>query len=158
MRRMDREILDINEILIILDKCSVMRVGFVDGTRPYIVPLNFGIVMEDDKLSIYFHCAKEGRKIDLINANNQVCFEVDCSSKITTGKIACEWSSEYESVIGYGTIAIVTDEKEKHFGMNQIMRKYGFAGVPSYKSNVLMRTLVLKLSVVEYTGKRNIKE
>lgn len=158
MRRKDREILDINDILSIIDKCSVMRVGFVDGTRPYIVPLNFGIVMDDDKLSIYFHCSREGRKIDLIKNNNQVCFEVDCSARITTGETACEWSSEYESVIGYGTIEIVKDEIEKIFGMNRIMGKYGFTGVPNYESNVFSRTSILKLTVEEFTGKRNIEK
>ena len=43
-----------------------------DGGYPYTVPINF--VFEDGKL--YFHCAKEGHKLDALRACDKACFTV----------------------------------------------------------------------------------
>ena len=42
MRRSDREIRDITEILAVIDRCKVCRLGFQDTNGVYIIPLNFG--------------------------------------------------------------------------------------------------------------------
>lgn len=47
-----------------------MRLAMTDGLNPYIIPLNYGYTYEDGKLVIYFHCAKEGRKLDILKKNN----------------------------------------------------------------------------------------
>ena len=59
--RREREVTDINEILSILDKAKVLHLGLVDGDEPYVVPMNYGYVMEDGKLTVYLHGAKVGR-------------------------------------------------------------------------------------------------
>ena len=41
MRRADKEIVDREELHRILDEAMVMRLGMLDGERPYVVPLNF---------------------------------------------------------------------------------------------------------------------
>jgi len=41
----------------------------IEGKIPYIVPMNFGYEMADGALSLYFHCANEGRKINIIKKN-----------------------------------------------------------------------------------------
>ena len=43
-----------------------------DGGYPYSVPINF--VFEDGKL--YFHCAREGHKLDAVRACDKACFTV----------------------------------------------------------------------------------
>ena len=48
MRRRDREITDKQEILEVMRKCDVCRVALHDGDYPYIVPLNFGLQVEND--------------------------------------------------------------------------------------------------------------
>ncbi len=159
MRRKDREVKEIDDIESIIAKCSVIRIGFVDKGFPYIVPLNFGYLRTEGQMSIfYFHCAKDGRKLELIKENDNVCFELDCSLKIIEDETACEWSSEYESVIGSGVICIVDEINEKTIGMHIIMGKYGFKGVPSYEHDVFARTTILKLSVTEMSGKRSLKQ
>lgn len=67
MRRKDREITDFNEIMNIINKCDVCRLALFDEDYPYIVPLNFGVDKEDDQLYLYFHCANQGKKLDLLN-------------------------------------------------------------------------------------------
>ena len=70
--RREREVTDINEILSILDKAKVLHLGLVDGDEPYVVPMNYGYVMEDGKLTVYLHGAKVGRKLDVMRANPKV--------------------------------------------------------------------------------------
>ena len=60
MRRKDKEIKDQQEIESILGKADVCRLAFSDNDIPYIVPVNYGY--RDHCL--YFHSAKEGKKID----------------------------------------------------------------------------------------------
>ena len=72
MRRKEREVKNIEEIRKYLDGFKVCRLGLVDGETPYIVPMNMAYVLEDEKLSIYFHCAKEGKKMDLLEKNKRV--------------------------------------------------------------------------------------
>ena len=62
MRRKDREISDYSEIIRIIESCSVCRLGLMDENEAYIVPMNFGYIVENKDLTLYFHSAKEGRK------------------------------------------------------------------------------------------------
>ena len=78
MTRRERQVTDIEEIKDILDKCMVVHLGLIDGDEPYVVPLNYGYTMEDDKLTIYVHGATVGHKLDLIRQNPKVFFEMDC--------------------------------------------------------------------------------
>ena len=48
MRRRDREVTELNEIIHILDSGKVLHLGLVDQGKPYIVPVNYGYVMEND--------------------------------------------------------------------------------------------------------------
>ena len=78
MRRSDREIKDFDEIIEVINKCDVCRLAINDGDYPYIVPMNFGFNIEDGKVVLYFHCASEGKKLELLRKNNKVAFEMDC--------------------------------------------------------------------------------
>ena len=78
MRRKDREITDFNEIIEIIKKCDVCRIAMNDGDFPYMVPLNFGLDIQDGQAYLYFHAALEGKKLDLLKKDNRVTFEMDC--------------------------------------------------------------------------------
>lgn len=78
MRRRDREVTDFNEIIHILDSGKVLHLGLVDQGKPYIVPMNYGYVMENDKLVFYVHGALEGRKLDIIRSNSDCCVQIEC--------------------------------------------------------------------------------
>lgn len=121
MRRKDREVAREN-LTEIMEKCKVFRLGMVDGGQPYIVPLNFGYREKDGGLEIYFHCALEGRKVDILEKNPQVCFEMDCGHRLMTGETGCSYSYEYESIIGTGEAAILADDNEKAFALTAIMK------------------------------------
>ncbi len=151
MRRKDREITDSAVLKPILDAADVCRIAFA-GEEPYMVAMNFGYVW-NEKLLLYFHCAKQGRKLELIRNNGRVCFQLDTDHKLMQGETACHWGMGYKSIVGYGTISIVEAIQEKRIGLDAIMRHYCFEGEPSYEKSIFDETAVLRLEVSEMTGK-----
>jgi nitroimidazol reductase NimA-like FMN-containing flavoprotein (pyridoxamine 5'-phosphate oxidase superfamily) len=153
MRRDDREITDLPAIEKIISDSDVCRIAMADGNTPYIVTMNFGYT-GGEKPCLHFHCAPEGRKLEMIRKNNYVCFEMDCDHNIFTGEKGCDWGMNYNSVVGYGNIFIVQDQIEKKAGLTHIMNHYGGSGDYSFDEKVLDRTMVLRLEICEMTGKR----
>lgn len=153
MRRSDREITDIEDIIDIIKKCDVCRLALFDSEYPYIVPLNFGYSVSGDKVELYFHGAGVGKKINLIKQNNHVFFEMDCSHKLITDELACKYTMEYESVMGKGIIEILNNE-EKREALTIIMRQYLQEREFKFDEEAVDFVTVLKLSVNHITGKR----
>ena len=77
MRRKDREITDIKKIEAIISGARYMHLGMFDGEFPYVVPMHYGFLMENGRLTFYMHCAKDGHKIDCLKKNNNVFAEID---------------------------------------------------------------------------------
>ena len=107
MRRSDRELRDPGQLLEIIDACKVFRLAMVAEGRPYLVPLNFGYAYEGGQFEFYFHSALQGRKLDLLRQNPQVCFELDCGHALVPADLPCGYSYRYASVIGEGTVELV---------------------------------------------------
>ena len=59
MRIKDREVTDLSEIIEIMKNCDVCRLALNDDGFPYILPLNFGLSVNGDKITLYFHSALE---------------------------------------------------------------------------------------------------
>jgi nitroimidazol reductase NimA-like FMN-containing flavoprotein (pyridoxamine 5'-phosphate oxidase superfamily) len=148
MRRNDRGITDRTDIDGIIRRCRVCHLAMCDGSQPYVVPLNFGY----DGCFLYFHAAREGRKIDIIRRNNRVCFEFDVLHDIITSEQACSWGAKYESVIGSGTAEILDTLEAKSNALEWIMRQYG-SGTWDFTEKMLNKTLVLRVQVLEISGK-----
>jgi hypothetical protein len=153
LRRKDREIKEIVDLKDIVSRADVCRIAFAANNTPYIVTLNFGYKWVDD-LILYFHCAKEGRKLDLMRQNNKVCLEMDIDHELTLGETPCKGTMKYKSIIGYGLLEIVGDPDERKEGLDLIMDKYGYAGKKEYNEKLFNMTEILKLKVSEISGKR----
>jgi nitroimidazol reductase NimA-like FMN-containing flavoprotein (pyridoxamine 5'-phosphate oxidase superfamily) len=166
MRRKDREITDTSEKLEIIKNCKHCRLGLSDDNIPYVIPLNYGYsygcngslpAPDNGQLTLYFHSAKEGRKIDIIQKNNNACFEIDCDTKLVEGENACNYSYEFKSIIGFGKIEMVESAGEKITGLNCIMKHQAGKDIKfEYGENDLNSVLVLKMTVDEFTGKRKV--
>ena len=74
MRKREREITEPSEILAILDECKILHLGLSDGDQPYVVPLNYGYLLEDGKLTFYLHGSTEGYKYEVLQKNRKVSF------------------------------------------------------------------------------------
>ena len=107
MRRMDRLVSDRARIGRIIADSAVCRVAVKDEEGLYIVPLSFGYVYEGDSLTLYFHSAKEGRKIRAVGSGCEAAFEMDSMSRVTEGPIPCNYSCLYSSITGTGRASMV---------------------------------------------------
>lgn len=155
MRRKEREIKDTVELVRILSKTCVGTLSVSGGEYPYAVPLNFGFSENDGDFKVYFHCASEGKKIELIKKNPKVCFEVHTMERITgEGESACVYSCAYESVIGFGCAKKLTSRDEKKEALIKIMenctgREFDF------NENQTRGVTVFEIAFSEVTGKRS---
>jgi nitroimidazol reductase NimA-like FMN-containing flavoprotein (pyridoxamine 5'-phosphate oxidase superfamily) len=153
MRREDRKIKDNSDIESIISGCDVCRIAFADNNVPYIVTMNFGY-SPGDSPCFYFHCAHEGRKIEMISRNNYVCFEMDTDHMLTKAEKGCDWGMKYSSVVGYGKLSVVGDYEEKKKGLDSIMAHYSDRRDFTYDERIMSKTTVLRLDIEELSGKR----
>jgi Predicted flavin-nucleotide-binding protein len=150
MRRSDKEITSSQLIQKILEEAEVCRIALCDEGEPYIVPMNFGYV---DK-TLYLHSATEGRKIDIIGKNNNICFQTDIRKQIVTAENPCNWGMKYLSVIGWGKAQLIDDPLGKKEALDIIMSKYSEKSF-EYSPEALDNILVIKVEIDEITGKKS---
>jgi len=141
------------EIFEIIKKCNICRVAFFDEKYPYIVPLNFGATFENDTITIYFHGASKGKKLELLSKNSAVAFEMDCGSELIRAERACDYNMKYQSVCGTGDLEKLSEE-QKPQAFSIIMKQYSDKEF-TFSPEMLKAATVLKLTVNEITGKIN---
>ena len=153
MRRKEREITETILIEDIIMKADVCRIAMANDNIPYIVTMNFGYSAEPEP-ALYFHCANEGRKLEMIAKNSFVCFEMDTDHELYIGPKGCDWGMKYTSVVGTGNISVVKGKEEKKAGLDLIMKHYGGEREFTYDEKVFARTTTLRLKIIEMTGKK----
>lgn len=156
MRRTDREVTEFSEIIAIIEKCDVCRLALNNDGYPYILPLNFGMGVKDNRIILYFHGAAEGTKYELMEKDNRASFEMDCEHLLVTDEEHGSCTMNYESVIGQGHIEMLSDD-EKFDALCILMKHYHQEEFPFNKA-VMPKTKVFKLVVEQVTGKIRLKK
>ncbi|MFP4344027.1 MAG: pyridoxamine 5'-phosphate oxidase family protein [Anaerolineales bacterium] len=67
IRRAEKAITERAELLEIIREQKYVTLALCSGEQPYLVSVNYGYDVAEN--CFYFHCAKEGRKIDYLEAN-----------------------------------------------------------------------------------------
>ena len=152
MRRKEYEISDPKIIDEIISRSTYCHLALSDKNKPYVIPLNFGRKGN----AIYFHSAHEGRKIEIIKKNNNVCllFEVD-QELVNKGKEACKWSTKYRSVLGFGKAFIIEDDIEKRESLKILMSQY-YNGEIELKDKSVNDCLIIRVDIDYFTGKSSV--
>ncbi len=116
------EHLDNEKIEAIIRKCDICFVGVVDGDVPYVLPMNFGF---KDNV-IYIHSAPEGRIIDILNKNKNVCvtWSTDHELAFQHPEVACSYRMKSKSVIAWGKVKFQEDFAKKEKALNILMEQY----------------------------------
>lgn len=138
----------------IMERCEVCRIALNDERVPYILPLNFTMNVEGEKVTLYFHGANEGRKYELIAQNPECSFEMDCEHKLVSDVATKYCTFQYSSVIGQGRITICSEE-EKIDILQSLNNRYHPEGFPVNMPSVA-HTTVMKLEVRSMTAKSNV--
>lgn len=155
MRRSEREITDTGVIEEILSKAHTCYLSLQGEEYPYTVPLSYGHTYEEGELVLYFHCAPEGKKLELIRQNPKVSFCIAIEDGLIAGPVACNYSYSYRSLMGIGEIRILTEPQELTVALNTVMRHHDQKIDLTYPHSMLQRTAGLKLCVKELSAKAN---
>lgn len=149
MRRSLKEITDPLRIEQLLKKASVCHLGLSDNGQPYVVPMNYAYTGN----SFYLHCAATGRKIEILSENNRVCVEVVVEYALESADLACDWTTHFTSVIGFGRAIILEDPLEKVAALNILMEAY--TGMPEhvFSPQALKRVLIIRVDTDDIRAK-----
>ena len=152
MTKREFQITDEAQILEILDKSKVLHLGLAVNNEPYVVPMNYGYAMEDGKLTLYLHSAVQGKKLDMIRANPNVFFEMDCDRMPFEGKVPCQYGLVYSSIMGRGTARVLEDVEEKMKAMTLLMKTQAGKDF-TFNDRLVSIVAVIRVDVSEYTAK-----
>ena len=152
MTKRELQITDLEEIQAILDTAKVLRLGLAVDNEPYIVPMNYGYIMEDGKLTLYLHSGLKGKKLDMIRMNPRVFIELDCDLTPFESEKPCQYGLSYSSIMARGTAHIVEDVEEKMAAMTALMKTQTGRDF-SFNERLVSMVAVIRVDVSEYTAK-----
>ena len=152
MTKRELQVTDLNEIKAILDTAKVLHLGMAVDNEPYVVPMNYGYVMEGEKLTLYLHSAVQGKKLDMMKANPRVFFELDCGRKPFEGEKPCQYGLAYSSLMGRGEATLVEDVEEKMAAMTALMKTQTGKDF-TFNERLVSIVAVVRIDVTEYTAK-----
>ena len=112
IRRKEKAITDTNEMMSILQKTAFITIAMCENNEPYLVTLSHGFDLENN--CIYFHCAREGKKIDILKKNNVVWGQALIDNGYVQG--ACDHL--YATTQFKGRVTFVEDLSEKHHALS----------------------------------------
>ena len=151
----------LQEMTEVLKSAEVGRIALSDSSKPYIVPLNF--LYQTGKIA--FHCALDGKKLDIISKNPNYCFEVDKFM----GEVSYHYDSlchlDFDSVLVFGKARIENDEDLKLHFFEKLHSKYkelyrkpisegGSEGGVRFDKTRLHEACCVVIDVEELTGRR----
>ena len=125
-----------------------------DG-MPYSVPLSLA---RTDEKTFYFHCATEGKKLDILRENPRVCLTAVSKCKPTVGPKDGSFTLEFKSAIAFGKAEIVADDNEKREALRAICQRFLPNHMDAFDAAVarsMSRTAVVRITLTEPpVGKR----
>jgi nitroimidazol reductase NimA-like FMN-containing flavoprotein (pyridoxamine 5'-phosphate oxidase superfamily) len=145
MRRIDKQ-LSLSDTYALLERGQEGVLGTIsENGYPYTVVLNY--VLFNNK--VYFHCAKEGHKLDNIVHNNKVSFTVYDNVEI----IGEELNTLYQSVTLVGRAKILDASYEV---LMALINKY--ASISLEKADIMIKkeidiTTIVEIEIDHITGK-----
>ena len=123
-----------------------------DNDYPYAVPISY--VYDDGK--IYFHSAKSGHKIDAIQKTAKASFCVIDKDLI----VPAEYTTYFRSVIAFGQIRVIEDDREKRAAIEKLAIKYAPEDTAANRDNTINREwkplCMLEMTIEHITGKEAI--
>lgn len=141
--------------LALIDRCThgVMAISTGEAV-PYCLPLSFVRVGDD----LYFHCAQEGRKSDLLRRFPQVCVTFVGDDRPAFVAPAM-YTTYFQSVIVTGTAVEMTDPAEKVEALRALCQKMTPEFMNAFETAVeksLDVTAVWKVHMEDISGKAKL--
>jgi hypothetical protein len=156
LRRSEKALEDPREIEQVLASVRIMTVACCLENEPYLFTVDFA--WDPQARELWFHCATEGRKIKMLQANPRVCVTI----VEDRGYIDGECDHAYRSLILEGNAQVVADLSEKRRALGLLARKHErhpeavlarFAG----NDETVQKVGIMRISVDSISGKRGPK-
>ena len=151
----EQRITDQEQILELLDAGKVLHLGLCADNEPYVIPMNYGYTMEDEKLVLYLHSAVRGKKLEMIRANPKVYFEFATDLQPFGSGKPCQHGLAYSAVLGKGTASIVEDVEQKKQAMTILMKTQTGKDF-EFNDELVSIVAVIRIDVQEYAAKRRL--
>lgn len=153
MTKREFEITNQEELKEILDQSLVLHLGMCDGDQPYVLPMNYGYVWEENQLVIYLHGATNGYKYEVMKKNPKVSFSMECGVTPFEGKTACQYGMAYSCIMGKGIATLVENVEEKEKALTLLMEAQTGKHF-EFNEKLVSVVNVIRLDVKEFSGKK----
>lgn len=117
IRRKEKEVTDRSEMVRVLNEAKYVTIAMTDVDGPYLATLTH--VFDEKNNVLYFHCAKEGRKVDILRRDNRIWGQ----ALIDLGYVERKCDHLYESTQFRGKAVFVKDTQEKRHALEAMIRK-----------------------------------
>ncbi len=151
VRRKDKEITDTQAMKNVLGSTKYVTLALCKDNEPYLVTLSHGY--DESSNCVYFHCAKEGKKIDYLKANSKVWGQAFVDQGYLEGKC----NHLYTSVHFSGKAAFIESLDEKVKALKCMIRqleKEPETMIAKLKSERLKDTLIGRIDIDYMSGKK----
>lgn len=153
IRRKEKEISNIKEIKQILQKTKYVTIAMCKENMPYLVTLSHGYDPSIDV--IYFHCAQEGKKIDILKENNVVWGQALMDYGYQHG--ACDHL--YATVQFKGKVEFIESIQEKRRALTTMIEQLDDIPEKVVKDQLtekaIARVMIGKIHIDYYSGKKS---
>ena len=141
-----------SEMLQIISGSKTCFVAMVDASgMPYNLPFNFGF----DEDYIYLHSGGEGKKMNILASNPNVCIAFSNSEELAyqSADVACSHFMKYRSVLVWGAVEFVEDPEGKMAILNKFMKHYTGRDGFKYNTPAISNVKVFRVSTKNMSGK-----
>ena len=153
MRRKRQQLPKQECIRILEQETSGVLAVLGDEDYPYAVPLSY-VYAEN---TLYFHCAKNGHKLDALKKHAKASFCVIAQDHI----VPEEYTTYFKSVIAFGKARILTEAEEIQKAIELLSLKYHPSDSPENRQKTIEREsaalCMIALEIESITGKEAIE-
>ena len=116
LRRMDKAITNVSEVKAILREAKFITLAMSLNDEPYLATLSHGF--DEEKNCIYFHCAREGKKVEILESNPSVWGQALVDGGYQQG--SCDHL--FRTAQFHGVVSFVEDVSEKRHAIEILIR------------------------------------
>ncbi|HJV36900.1 pyridoxamine 5'-phosphate oxidase family protein [Geomonas sp.] len=145
MRRAEREVLETEFMHQVLHEADELFLAMNTGDAPYVLPVNHVLYKGD----LFFHCATEGRKLELMKSDARVGFSTAVDIRVVGT------TTRYRSVCGTGTASEVEDPVLKDEVLRAIAARFKAPCQFPVPPDVFARTGLVCIRIESLTGKHS---
>lgn len=155
IRRKEKEITEVEVLRKMLKSAKFMTIALSMNDQPYLVTLDYGY--DENRGSIYFHCADEGKKLDYLKANDTVWGQV----MLDYGYVEGECNHLFATVHFQGKVTLLQDSEEKRKALECMIRQLDknpeplLAKMSKIDVDRLKRTVIGRIDVNYMSGKKS---